>query len=352
MFTPPITPPDPATEIEKAFDSTEPEVVLALVREAYERLKRALGTVIVGQHEAIETVFVAIFARGHVLLEGVPGLGKTLMFRSLAKLMGLEFRQIQFTPDLMPSDIIGTEIIQTDPRTSERALKFMKGPVFANFVLADEINRTSPKTQAALLQAMQDRQVSVGHHTYALPDPFFVLATQNPIEQEGVYPLPEAQLDRFMFNVCIDYPTDEEEMEIVSRFTQNEAPEVSGVLIRADLVPIQNLVRSLLVSRAVVRYIVSLVAATRPKSGAASEFVKRYVECGASPRASIALTLAAKARALLKGRTCATTEDVRAMAPAILRHRMLMNFSAEADGVRSIDLISKVLETVPVPKAK
>ncbi len=329
-----------------AADSTGEET-LERVKEFYHVLKEEMNKVIVGQHDVLEMIMISILCRGHVLLEGVPGLGKTLMFKTLSQIMALHFQHIQFTPDLMPSDIIGTEIIQTDPETDRRILKFLQGPVFCNFLLADEINRTSPKTQSALLQAMQDREVSVGRTTYKLEQPFFVLATQNPIDQEGVYPLPEAQLDRFMFNILIQYPAYEEEVLIAQRFTQNEKNEVDKVISAEELLGLQTMVRGMLISDALVRYAVDLVFATRPGKDNKYPFVNQWVEWGAGPRATLNLVLAAKARALLRGRLCVASEDIKAVAVPVLRHRIKMNFSAEAEGMKSHDLVAKVLSAVP-----
>lgn len=328
-------------------EDSKSEEVLGRIKEFYHSLKEEMNKVIVGQQDILEMIMIAILCRGHVLLEGVPGLGKTLMFKTLSRAMELQFQHIQFTPDLMPSDIIGTEIIQTDPETDRRILKFLQGPVFCNFLLADEINRTSPKTQSALLQAMQDREVSVGRITYKLEAPFFVLATQNPIDQEGVYPLPEAQLDRFMFNILIQYPTYEEEVQIAQRFTQNETAKVSKVIAVEELLGLQDMVRGMLISDALVRYAVDLVFATRPGKDNKYPFVSQWVEWGAGPRATLNLVLAAKARALLKGRFCVAAEDLKAVAVSVLRHRIKMNFSAEAEGMKSHDLVSKILAAVP-----
>jgi MoxR-like ATPase len=309
-----------------------------------------LHKVIVGQQEAIDLIVISMLCRGHVLLEGVPGLGKTLLFKTLSRIMYLKFQHVQFTPDLMPADIIGTEIIQHNHETQQRELRFMRGPIFCHFLLADEINRTSPKTQSALLQAMQDKEVSVGNHTYKLEEPFFVLATQNPIDQEGVYPLPEAQLDRFMFNVFVDYPSHQEEMEIARRYTKNAVPEVHEVISIDEILSLQNMVRSMLISESVLKYAVDLTTATRPGPDNRYDFVRQWVEWGAGPRATLNLILAAKARALLKGRFCVSTDDIRAVAPAVLRHRLKINFSAQAENISSLQVIRKLLEAVPAEK--
>jgi len=306
--------------------------------------------VIVGQESVIELIMIAILCKGHVLLEGVPGLGKTLMFRTLSKVMNLKFQHVQFTPDLMPSDILGTEIIQTETETGRRELAFLPGPVFCNFLLADEINRTSPKTQSALLQSMQDHEVTIGKKTYVLEQPFIVLATQNPIDQEGVYPLPEAQLDRFMFNVHITYPTYEEEVKIAERFTQSHFTEVQKVVSAEDILKMQVLVKGMLISDGVLRYAVDLVVNTRPGPANPHRFVNDWIEWGAGPRASLNLVLAAKARALLKGKLCVTSDDIRAVAPSVLRHRIKMNFSAEAEDVTTLDIVQKLVSEVPDQK--
>ena len=321
--------------------------VISKIRIFYNDLMTELHKVIVGQQEIIDLIMIAILCKGNVLLEGVPGLGKTLIFRTLSKIMNLNFRHVQFTPDLMPSDIIGTEIVQQDPETHQRILRFFKGPLFCHFLLADEINRTSPKTQSALLQAMQDREVSVGNCTYKLEEPFFVVATQNPIDQEGVYPLPEAQLDRFMFNVYIDYPSYEEEVQIAQRYTQAYVPEVSEVVTQEDILSLQTLVRGMLISDSLLHYAVDIAAATRLTPENPYSFVKQWIAWGAGPRATLSLVLAAKARALLKGRYCVATEDIRAVAPSILRHRIKLNFSAEAENIKPADLIHRILEAVP-----
>ena len=324
--------------------------VLAKIKAFYNDLSREMHQIIVGQEEVIDLVIISLLCKGNVLLEGVPGLGKTLIFRTLAKVMDLNFQHVQFTPDLMPSDIIGTEIIQTDPLTQERVLKFHRGPVFCHLLLADEINRTSPKTQSALLQAMQDREVSVGNHTYKREEPFFVVATQNPIDQEGVYSLPEAQLDRFMFNVYIQYPNYQDEVEIVERYTQSRSPEAKKVISKEEILSLQSMVRGMLISDSVLRYAVDIAVATRPNVHNPHPFVKQWVEWGAGPRAGLNLVLAAKARALLKGRYCVSGEDIRAVAPSVLRHRVKLNFSAEAENLKSIDIVQKILESVPEQK--
>ncbi|HTL48801.1 MAG TPA: MoxR family ATPase [Verrucomicrobiae bacterium] len=333
-------------EIENWNDEKTAAEVIARVKLFHQRTLEELQKVIVGQKDILELILVGMLCRGHVLLEGVPGLGKTLLFKTLAQILDLKFQHVQFTPDLMPADILGTEIIQTDPNTQARTLKFLPGPIFSHFLLADEINRTSPKTQSALLQAMQDKEVTVGKNTYPLEEPFFVLATQNPIDQEGVYPLPEAQLDRFMFNLFIVYPTYDEEVEIAKRFTQAYGPKVSKVISQEDILNLQTLVRGMLISEAGLRYAVDIVTATRPGPKAPA-FVRESVEWGAGPRATLNIVLAAKARALIKGRYCVASEDVRAVAMSVLRHRIKLNFSAEAENIKASDIIQKILDTVP-----
>jgi len=314
------------------------------LREARAAILDQLGRVIVGQQGTVEEVLIALFARGHCLLQGVPGLAKTLLVTSLARILDLQSSRVQFTPDLMPSDVTGTEILQEDPVTRARSLRFVKGPVFANFVLADEINRTPPKTQSALLQAMQEGQVTAGAQTLALPKPFFVMATQNPIEQEGTYPLPEAQLDRFFLQSLLGYPTLEEELRIVTETTGASAPDLKPVLTAGEVLELQDLVRRVPVPAPVTEMAVRLVRATRPKDELASDSVKQWVSWGASPRASQALVLGAKARALLEGRLAASAEDLIRVAKPVLRHRLVLNYQAEAEGVAADDLIERLLE--------
>jgi MoxR-like ATPase len=299
---------------------------------------------IVGQSEVLEQLLICLFARGHCLLMGVPGLAKTLMIRTLAEATELSYNRIQFTPDLMPSDVTGTEILQDDPETGRRIFRFVKGPLFANVVLADEINRTPPKTQAALLEAMQEKQVTVSGVRHRLPDPFFVLATQNPIEQEGTYPLPEAQLDRFLFLVHVNYPSEQEEYDIVEATTRKDTTQIQPVLSADDLLLAQNMVLQVPVAPHVIRYAIRLARSTRVNEGGCPEFVQKYVRWGAGPRASQALILAAKARAVLRGETFAGVEDVKAIAAPVLRHRILTNFNAESDGVSADEIIKKLLE--------
>lgn len=314
---------------------------------AYQSVRTELGKVIVGQNEVIEQVMIAIFARGHCLLEGVPGLAKTLLVSTLARTLNLDFSRIQFTPDLMPSDIVGTEVIQEDKASGAREFKFLKGPVFSNIVLADEINRTPPKTQAALLEAMQEKQVTIGGERHSLPAPFFVLATQNPIEQEGTYTLPEAQQDRFMFKVFVKYPNYDEEYLIAATTTSDLDSDVAQVLSGEEIVKLQQLVRRVPVAPHVIHFALRLVRATRILEDECPDFVKEAISWGAGPRGVQNLLLGAKARAVLEGRTFASTDDVCAVALPVLRHRVITNFSAESSGVTSDDIINRLLDELP-----
>ena len=314
---------------------------------AYKSVRSELGKVIVGQTEVIEQLMIAIFARGHCLLEGVPGLAKTLMVSTLSKTLNLDFNRIQFTPDLMPSDIVGTEVIQEDKTTGKREFKFLQGPIFTNIVLADEINRTPPKTQAALLESMQERQVTIGGEQRKLPDPFFVLATQNPIEQEGTYTLPEAQQDRFMFKVFVKYPSYEEEYRIAETTTADLDFSVNQVLSGEDILTLQQLVRRVPVASHIIHFALRLVRATRVLEEDIPDFVKEQVSWGAGPRGVQYLLLGAKARAVLEGRSYATTDDVRAVARPVLRHRVITNFAAESTGITSDDVINRLLDEIP-----
>jgi MoxR-like ATPase len=311
-----------------------------------QRMKKELAKVIVGQEAVVESLIVTLLCRGHCLLVGVPGLAKTLMISSLARALDLSFSRIQFTPDLMPSDIVGTEVIEEDPQTGRRNFRFVRGPVFANIVLADEINRTPPKTQSALLEAMQEHAVTVQGQTMHLVEPFFVLATQNPIEQEGTYPLPEAQLDRFMFNLWIDYPSREEEIEIVRRTTGAEDVLPSKILDAEEIIALQNLVRRVPAADDVVTYAVDLVRKSRPEEKDAPAFIREWVKWGAGPRASQYLVLGAKARAALEGRFAPSKDDVRAAAMLVLRHRLVTTFAAEAEGVFAPDIVRKLIEEI------
>jgi MoxR-like ATPase len=318
------------------------------LNQAYQRITSELSKVIVGQQQVIEELLIALFARGHCLLVGVPGLAKTLLIHTLADTLSLKFNRIQFTPDLMPSDITGTEVIQEDKVSGVRELRFLEGPIFANIILADEINRTPPKTQAALLEAMQEHQVTIGGERRVLQEPFFVLATQNPIEQEGTYPLPEAQLDRFMFNVLVDYPEEEEELEIVRRTTADHSAQVDATLSGAEIQTLSQIVRRVPIADHVARYALQLARSTRREKGTVPAFVSDYVSWGAGPRATQYLVLGGKARAILHGRYYVDVEDIRAVAPAVLRHRILTNFNAEAEGITPDVIVQKLIETVPV----
>ena len=338
-----------ATDIttEENLDPTSlPEDELEAVQELASAKEAILDQVtrrIYGQDELIEHLLVAIFARGHCLLMGVPGLAKTYLIATLSEVLNLDFNRIQFTPDLMPADITGTDILEEDKATGKRHFKFMEGPVFTNLLLADEINRTPPKTQAALLQSMAEYRVSAGGTTYELDLPFLVFATQNPIEQEGTYPLPEAQLDRFMFHLTIDYPDHDDEMTIVKRTTTAKTPAVEKLLDPQTILRLQELVLKVPVSDEVVRHAVELVRSTRPEDSAAPDFVKQYLNWGAGPRAGQALILGGKARALLNGRLTVAREDVDALAPPILRHRILTNFQAQAEGITADDVIERLI---------
>jgi MoxR-like ATPase len=325
---------------------------IARLGESRRKLKQEIAKIIVGQEEVVDDLLTAIFSRGHCLMIGVPGLAKTLMVRTIARAIDLQFNRIQFTPDLMPSDITGTEIIEEDRNSGTRQFRFVKGPVFANILLADEINRTPPKTQAALLQAMQELQVTVSGQTYDLPRPFFVLATQNPIEQEGTYPLPEAQLDRFMFDIRIGYPKPEEELQIALTTTADVEVNISKVLTGQDITNLQQIVRRLPVSDHVGRYAVSLAKATRPEDETAPALTKEFVNWGAGPRAVQYLVLGAKARAAIAGEYNVTCAHVRAVAPLVLRHRIITNFHAEAEGVTPTKVVQRLLEQVKEPRSQ
>ena len=312
----------------------------------YAALKRELAKVIVGQEDVIAQTLIAVFSRGHALLVGVPGLAKTLLIRTLSEVLDLGFRRIQFTPDLMPADVTGTEVLDEDKATGQHSFRFVKGPVFTNMLLADEINRTPPKTQAALLEAMQEHRVTVGGESRPLPEPFFVLATQNPIEQEGTYPLPEAQLDRFLFNITVDYPKREDEIGIYRAETGASDVKLEKILNAEEILKLQEVVRRVPVADHVLEYAADLVRATRPKEPAAPEFIKEMVAWGAGPRAGLSLILAAKARAILEGRPYVITKDVKAMALPVMRHRISTTFNAEAAGVSPDSIIERLLETV------
>ncbi len=330
------------------MQSNEDLEAVRKLNEGFRRITTELGKVIVGQQQVIEELLIAMFARGHCLLVGVPGLAKTLMIRTLADALTLKFSRIQFTPDLMPADITGTEVIQEDKASGTREFRFLPGPIFANVILADEVNRTPPKTQAALLEAMQEHQITVGGRRHQLEEPFFVLATQNPIEQEGTYPLPEAQLDRFMFNIFVDYPDEEEEFEIVRQTTTDVRPQVTPTLHAEEIVALSHIVRRVPVADHIARYALRLTRSTRREQGEVPQFVHDYVSWGAGPRASQFLVLGAKARAVLHGRYYVNTDDIRAVAYPVLRHRIMTNFNAEAEGVKSDDIIRMLIESISV----
>jgi MoxR-like ATPase len=317
---------------------------------AYKTMTEQIGKVIVGQKQVVEQLLMALFSRGHCLLVGVPGLAKTLLVSTVSKILHLSFKRIQFTPDLMPSDITGTDILQDDPETGRRKFSFLQGPIFANMVLADEINRTPPKTQAALLEAMQEHHVTAGSQTYHLPEPFFVLATQNPIEQEGTYPLPEAQLDRFMFNIIVGYPTRAEELQIMKQTTSTYKAKLDALLSGEQIMKLQELVRQVIVADHVYAYAVDLVRATRPKDAGVPKFVPDLVAWGAGPRASQYLILGGKARAILHGRLHVTTDDIKEVAYPVLRHRLVTTFNADAEGVTTDDVITRLIQAIPLPQ--
>ncbi|MCE9606929.1 MAG: MoxR family ATPase [Planctomycetia bacterium] len=331
--------------------STQPRSLRDVLQEFAQHrrmMQEELQKVIIGQNEVIEQLFAAIFTRGHCLLEGVPGLAKTLMVATLAKILDVNFKRIQFTPDLMPSDITGTNVLEEDDK-GHRNFRFVEGPIFTNILLADEINRTPPKTQAALLQAMQEREVSVGQTTYVLPDPFFTIATQNPIEQEGTYPLPEAQLDRFMFNIKVDYPTRDEEERILAATTRGEKPEVRKVLSGRSILHLQKLVSSVAVSEYIIKYAATLVRATRPKDDSSPKFVKEWVDWGAGPRAGQFLIHGGKALAAMDARFSVSIEDIQKVAVPVLRHRIATNFQAQAEGTTSEEVVKRLIREIPMP---
>lgn len=328
----------------------EPQQDMAVIercREAYTKIHAEMGKAIVGQTAVIDDVLMALFSDSHILLVGVPGLAKTLMISTLAKILHLKFNRVQFTPDLLPGDITGSEVIEEDKATGRREFRFIPGPVFTNLLLADEINRTPPKTQAALLQAMQEREITAGRETMKLDKPFLVMATQNPLEQEGTYPLPEAQLDRFMFNTFVDYPTDDELVDVVLKTTGTKTSEVQGVLNKEEILRIQQVVRGVPIARPVVEYLVKLSALTRPKNPDAPQFVRDYLSWGCGPRAAQYLALGAKAHAMLHGQPHASIEGVRAVSHSVLRHRIALNFNAQAEGLSTMDMVDKLLKHVP-----
>jgi len=316
---------------------------LIFLSKAYQKINREIKKVIIGQQEIIDQLLISLFSRGHCLIIGVPGLAKTLLISTLANVLDLKFSRIQFTPDLMPSDITGTEVIEEDLRTGRKSFRFIKGPIFANIILADEINRTPPKTQSALLEAMQEHKVTAGGETFLLQEPFFVLATQNPIEQEGTYPLPEAQLDRFMFNLWINYPSFKEEIDIVKSTTSHYQPNLEKVLGANEIIVLQEAIRKMVVADNVIEYAVKLVGLTRPENTKAPDYVKEWINWGAGPRASQYLILGAKTRAALLGRFTPEIDDVKACAIPVLRHRIITNFNAEAEGVTTLQIIEKLL---------
>ena len=333
------------TQIDKDMSEDDGAEIVKKISETRDKIAAELKKIIIGQDDVIEGIIIALLTRGHCLMTGVPGLGKTLLVKSIAEIFSLSFKRIQFTPDLMPADISGTDVVEEDPITNKRTFSFIKGPIFANIVLADEINRTPPKTQAAMLEAMEERQVTAGGKTYPLDEPFFVLATQNPIELEGTYPLPEAQLDRFIFNVVMTYlPTDQEE-EMVKSTTDPEIPKLNKLLSSAEIAQIQKLVREVPISSNVVKYAVRLVSSTRGLENS-PDYIKKLVKWGAGSRASQALVLAGKARALLHGRYNVACEDISALAIPVLRHRIITNFHAEADGITPAHIIQKLLKDI------
>jgi MoxR-like ATPase len=345
---PPPAPPElSSTDVEKPAQFKEDDVqAITYFKDAHALLRRQIGKVIVGQEKVIDELLIAIFTRSHALLVGVPGLAKTLLISTLAQALHLQFKRIQFTPDLMPSDITGTEVIYQDPATGERQFKFLPGPIFANVILADEINRTPPKTQAAMLEAMQERKITAGGVDHTLPDPFFVLATQNPVEQEGTYPLPEAQLDRFMFMIYVDYPSADEELEIMRRGTTGKPSQPRQVLGTEHILYLQGTVRRMPVADHVLQYAQRIVASTRAKSPQALDFCKKWLSWGAGPRASLNLILAAKAHAILRGQIYVGCEDVAAVAPSIMRHRLIPNFTAQSEGITPDEITRKILEKI------
>ncbi|MEI7904045.1 MAG: AAA family ATPase [Candidatus Firestonebacteria bacterium] len=316
------------------------------LRESNKKIKKEIGKIIVGQAEVIDELLISIFARGHCLLEGVPGLAKTLLISTLSQALSLKFKRIQFTPDLMPSDITGTEVIQENKTTKEREFKFLQGPLFANIILGDEINRAPPKTQAALLEAMQEHKVTAGGRTYTLEEPFFVLATQNPVEQEGTYPLPEAQLDRFMFKTYVGYPKEEEELQIMRKTTSGVNVELDQVLDGKKIIRLQEIVRKVPIADHVLKYAYEITKSTRPGSENVPDFVKEYVSWGAGPRASQYLVLGGKARAILNGQYYVSCDDIEAVARPVLRHRIVVNFTAEAEGINTDEIVNRILKAV------
>jgi MoxR-like ATPase len=340
-------PPPPEEAIASQANEADHLKAVEFCRNAYASIQTELGKVIVGQGDVIEEIMIAIFTRSHALLVGVPGLAKTLMISTLAQTLQMSFKRIQFTPDLMPSDITGTEVIYSDQTTGDKQFKFLPGPLFSNIVLADEINRTPPKTQAAMLEAMQERRVTVGGNTYSLPKPFFVLATQNPIEQEGTYPLPEAQLDRFLFLINVDYPTLNDELQIMRQGTGAPTEQPNPVLNGEQIIYIQETVKLIPVGEHVYRYAQRIASCTRPKAPDSLDFCKKYLSFGAGPRASLGLIIAAKAHALIHGQVYLSCENVAAVAKAVMRHRIAVNFMAQSEGITPDDIVRMILENVP-----
>jgi MoxR-like ATPase len=337
-------------ETEAKPATSEEELALVQKMKGYtQRIREEVGRVIIGQREVLDQILMCILAGGHALLIGLPGMAKTLTVRTIAQVLNLKFKRVQFTPDLMPGDIIGTDVLETNQRTGEKEFRFIRGPIFCNLLLADEINRTPPKTQAALLEAMQEKMVTAGNTSYTLDEPFFVLATQNPIEQEGTYPLPEAQLDRFMFNIWVDYPLPHEEEEILRATTASTKVEVRAVLTKEEVLQLQSVVRKVPVSDHVIKYVTRLVGATRPGNADAPKVTKTYVSTGAGPRAGQYLILAAKAMAILEGRIHVSCADIRRAAPPVLRHRILTNFAADSEGLTPVEIVKKLLEEIPEP---
>ncbi len=345
--------PAPAGAAQPGMMATADDLKLVeRMRVSMDAIRTEVGKVIVGQEDVLNEILMCIIAGGHALLIGLPGLAKTLTVSTISKVLDMKFKRIQFTPDLMPSDITGTEVLETDRVTQQKEFRFMQGPVFCNLLLADEINRTPPKTQAALLEAMQEKQVSVGKEVYKLDKPFFVLATQNPIEQEGTYPLPEAQLDRFMFNIFVDYPKRDEEITVIARTTVSAGVEPQVVIDKKAVIHLQEVVRKIPVSEHVIGYAVNLVRATRPSDPTAPECTKKYVSTGAGPRAGQYLVLAAKARAVLEGRIHVSCNDIRSAAMPVLRHRILTNFAADSEGLKSVDIVKRLLSEIKEPGAE
>ena len=346
-------PPAPSAKKIKTPEASKEDVTLVKDMKARtERIRKEVAKIIVGQVEVVDQVLMVLIAGGHGLLVGMPGMAKTTLVATIAKVLDMEFKRVQFTPDLMPTDITGTEILETDPETEKKSFRFIKGPIFTNLLLADEINRTPPKTQAALLEAMQEKCVTVGNQTYTLEPPFFVLATQNPIEQEGTYPLPEAQQDRFMFNLWVDYPKEDEEEQIVKSTTVTSSEKPQKVVTKSELLQLQSVVRKIPVSDHVIKYAIRLVRATRPMDEKCPDFIKKYVQNGAGPRAGQFLVLAAKARAVLEGRIHVSCQDVAKAAIPVLRHRILANFAADSEGISTTALVERLLKDIPQPSEK